>query len=141
MCRDYLNLNMYFQGTPKAPKSTNKDSQSKAGPFFNLKLIFTSTSKVYMHVIYGQVVKPGDFKGVPGEGMPQYRNPFEKGNLYIKFDVTFPPQHFADEPQLKVTPTIHWGAYNGLISLTWSVLENKGYILLTKFSSKQYSVR
>ena len=27
---------------------------------------------------------------VPGEGMPRYRSPFEKGELYIKFDVSFP---------------------------------------------------
>ena len=28
---------------------------------------------------------------VPNEGMPQYRNPFEKGRLIIAFDVRFPP--------------------------------------------------
>lgn len=49
----------------------------------------------------GQVIKPGDHKGIQGEGMPQYKNPFEKGNLYIKFDVVFPENHFASEEQLK----------------------------------------
>ncbi|KAJ9592232.1 hypothetical protein L9F63_001233, partial [Diploptera punctata] len=49
----------------------------------------------------GQVVKPGDIKGIEGEGMPHYRNPFEKGNLYIKFDVTFPENHFVNEIKLK----------------------------------------
>ncbi|XP_067007681.1 dnaJ homolog subfamily A member 2 [Anabrus simplex] len=49
----------------------------------------------------GQVVKPGDVKGIEGEGMPHHRNPFEKGNLYIKFDVTFPENHFANEITLK----------------------------------------
>merc|ERR1712211_19996 len=29
--------------------------------------------------------------GVRGEGMPQYRNPFEKGRLIIQFNVVFPP--------------------------------------------------
>ncbi|XP_063234619.1 dnaJ homolog subfamily A member 2-like [Bacillus rossius redtenbacheri] len=38
----------------------------------------------------GKVIKPGDLKGIEGEGMPHYRNPFEKGDLYIKFDVKFP---------------------------------------------------
>ncbi|PSN41751.1 DnaJ subfamily A member 2 [Blattella germanica] len=52
----------------------------------------------------GQVVKPGDIKGIEGEGMPHYRNPFEKGNLYIKFDVTFPQSHFANEAKLKLLP-------------------------------------
>jgi DnaJ family protein A protein 2 len=44
----------------------------------------------------------GEFKGIEGEGMPHYRNPFEKGNLYIKFDVTFPENHFTNEIKLKV---------------------------------------
>ena len=34
--------------------------------------------------------------------MPIYRNPFEKGNLFVKFDITFPPNKFADEANLKV---------------------------------------
>jgi DnaJ-class molecular chaperone len=45
----------------------------------------------------------GDIKGIEGEGMPHYRNPFERGNLYIKFDVTFPESHFANEVKLKVS--------------------------------------
>jgi DnaJ-class molecular chaperone len=44
----------------------------------------------------------GDIKGIEGEGMPHYRNPFERGNLYIKFDVTFPENHFTNEIKLKV---------------------------------------
>ena len=43
---------------------------------------------------------------VRGEGFPHYRNPFEKGDLLIKFDITFPPQHFANEQQLKVSESI-----------------------------------
>lgn len=49
----------------------------------------------------GEVIKPGDTKGIQGEGMPQYKNPFEKGNLYIKFDVVFPQNNFASEENLK----------------------------------------
>lgn len=36
------------------------------------------------------VIKPGDFRIIKDEGMPQYRNPTQHGNLYIEFDVTFP---------------------------------------------------
>ncbi|XP_038220589.1 dnaJ homolog subfamily A member 2-like [Zerene cesonia] len=54
----------------------------------------------------GEVIKPGDLKGILGEGMPQYKNPFEKGNLYIKFDVTFPENNFATEEQLKQIETV-----------------------------------
>ncbi|XP_047109488.1 dnaJ homolog subfamily A member 2-like [Schistocerca piceifrons] len=49
----------------------------------------------------GQVIKAGDVKGIENEGMPQYRNPFERGNLYIKFDVLFPSNNFANEVTLK----------------------------------------
>lgn len=44
----------------------------------------------------GEVIKPGQVKQVTGEGMPQYKNPFEKGNLYIKFDIEFPKKITAD---------------------------------------------
>lgn len=50
----------------------------------------------------GNVIEPGSTKMVPDEGMPRYRSPFEKGELYVKFDVTFPSNHFADEPTIKV---------------------------------------
>jgi DnaJ family protein A protein 2 len=36
------------------------------------------------------VVKPGDKKSVPNEGMPHFRNPTERGQLVIVFDVEFP---------------------------------------------------
>lgn len=41
-------------------------------------------------------------RGVVGEGMPIYKNPFEKGDLYVKFDVAFPENYFATENKLKV---------------------------------------
>lgn len=49
----------------------------------------------------GDVVKPGDVRMIPGEGMPHYKNPFEKGNMYITFEVRFPDNHFANEMQLR----------------------------------------
>ena len=41
-------------------------------------------------MLLGEVIKTGDFRAVHGEGMPQYRNPFEKGRLIISFNVVFP---------------------------------------------------
>jgi DnaJ family protein A protein 2 len=38
----------------------------------------------------GGVVKPGDVKAVRDEGMPQHKNPYVKGSLYVEFDVEFP---------------------------------------------------
>ena len=38
----------------------------------------------------GDVIRPGQMKMIRNEGMPQYKNPFDKGALVIKFDVEFP---------------------------------------------------
>lgn len=48
----------------------------------------------------GEVIVPGSLKGVKNEGMPIHRNPFEKGNLFIKFDVQFPESQFVPSPKL-----------------------------------------
>jgi len=36
------------------------------------------------------ITEEGDIRVIPNEGMPQHRNPFIKGNLFIKFSVTWP---------------------------------------------------
>jgi len=38
----------------------------------------------------GTIVKPNEILQIDKEGMPSLANPFEKGNLYIKFDIEFP---------------------------------------------------
>ncbi|CAH1175569.1 unnamed protein product [Phaedon cochleariae] len=38
----------------------------------------------------GEVIKHGDVKCILSEGMPQYKNPFEKGRLIVQFWVQFP---------------------------------------------------
>jgi DnaJ family protein A protein 2 len=40
----------------------------------------------------GQVIKPGDIKEVSEEGMPTWKQPFDKGSLLIKFKVKFPDE-------------------------------------------------
>lgn len=46
--------------------------------------------------IPGEVIKHGDVKCVLNEGMPEYKNPFEKGRLIIQFFVTFPTELSTD---------------------------------------------
>ncbi|XP_016135521.1 dnaJ homolog subfamily A member 2-like [Sinocyclocheilus grahami] len=48
----------------------------------------------------GKVIEPGSVRVVRGEGMPQYRNPFEKGDLFIKFDVQFPENNWLSPEKL-----------------------------------------
>merc|ERR1740129_2149593 len=43
-----------------------------------------------IQTVRGEVVKTGDLKLVYSEGMPTYRNPFEKGRLIVQFSVKFP---------------------------------------------------
>lgn len=38
----------------------------------------------------GEVTKHGDVKCIMNEGMPQYKNPFEKGRMIVQFLVLFP---------------------------------------------------
>ncbi|KAJ3175102.1 Type I HSP40 co-chaperone [Geranomyces variabilis] len=47
-------------------------------------------------ILPGEVIKPGDIKAISGEGMPAYKRPFDKGNLYVKFDIVFPPPNWAN---------------------------------------------
>ena len=43
-----------------------------------------------MQTVPGEVIKNNCIKCVFGEGMPTYRNPFEKGKLIVQFAVNFP---------------------------------------------------
>lgn len=54
----------------------------------------------------GEVIKPGDIKTVVGEGMPCYKDPFEKGNLHICFSIKFPDSHFTTKENLKLLESI-----------------------------------
>merc|ERR1719490_394165 len=44
-----------------------------------------------IQTVRGEVIKTGDLKQIQGEGMPQYRNPFEKGRMILQVNVVFPP--------------------------------------------------
>ncbi|TNN86878.1 DnaJ subfamily A member 4 [Liparis tanakae] len=45
----------------------------------------------------GEVIKHSDLKCVQNEGMPMYKEPFEKGQLFIKFEVEFPENNWLPE--------------------------------------------
>ncbi|KAF8424627.1 hypothetical protein EV426DRAFT_532948 [Tirmania nivea] len=46
-------------------------------------------------IIPGEVISPSQVKAVVGQGMPSYRH-HDYGNLYIQFDIKFPPNYFND---------------------------------------------
>ncbi|CAN8065274.1 unnamed protein product [Agarophyton chilense] len=40
----------------------------------------------------GRIITPGMVKSIPNEGMPIWKNPMERGYMFVKFDVAFPDQ-------------------------------------------------
>jgi len=50
----------------------------------------------------GEVTTPGQIRVIPEEGMPKHKNPFVKGNLYIKFTVDFPTSFSLSEDQIQL---------------------------------------
>lgn len=48
----------------------------------------------------GSVMKHGDCRMVVDEGMPRYRQPYEKGRLIVQFMVDFPEDGFLNTEQL-----------------------------------------
>jgi len=49
----------------------------------------------------GEVITPGEVRMIQSEGMPKHKSPFEKGNLYIQFNVEFPKPGSMKETQLQ----------------------------------------
>ncbi|KAI3647454.1 hypothetical protein MP228_007675 [Amoeboaphelidium protococcarum] len=52
-------------------------------------------------IVPGEVIKPGDLKTIPGEGMPIYKRSQDYGDLYIQFDIKFPAPNSLTPAQLK----------------------------------------
>jgi DnaJ family protein A protein 2 len=50
----------------------------------------------------GEIIRPGDVKSIENEGMPIYKNPFEKGKLLIHFEIEFPEDGSIASPQAQL---------------------------------------
>jgi DnaJ family protein A protein 2 len=67
----------------------------------------------------GEIIKPGDVKEIAGEGMPMWKQPFDKGLLIIKFSIKFPEAISPDAakvlqkvlPNPEPLPALHMGEY------------------------------
>ncbi|XP_049579997.1 dnaJ homolog subfamily A member 2b [Syngnathus scovelli] len=67
---------------------------------FQITLMHLDGRQLLVKYPPGKVIEPACIRVVKGEGMPQYRNPFEKGDLYIKFDVQFPQNNWISPEKL-----------------------------------------
>ncbi|KAH7519673.1 dnaJ protein homolog 2 [Ziziphus jujuba] len=54
----------------------------------------------------GEVIKPGQYKAINDEGMPNHLRPFIKGKLYIHFNVDFPDSGFISPEKCRALETI-----------------------------------
>ncbi|KAH3774260.1 dnaJ homolog subfamily A member 2-like [Dreissena polymorpha] len=80
---------------------THKISLTEALCGFHFTITQLDNRELIIKNSPGDIIEPGMVKVVKGEGFPQQRNPFEKGDMLIKFEVEFPPNNFADESKLK----------------------------------------
>ncbi|KAI8360838.1 hypothetical protein EDC96DRAFT_512735 [Choanephora cucurbitarum] len=66
------------------------------------KVVVTHLDGRGIHVKHpaGKVIRPGMVKRIPHEGMPTYKRPDNRGDLFIQFDVEFPSDDFATAQQL-----------------------------------------
>jgi len=51
----------------------------------------------------GKIIKPQDSIVLRGEGMPVYRRPDEKGDLYVIFHVEMPDENWLKSVDVKVS--------------------------------------
>ncbi|THH10874.1 hypothetical protein EW145_g1017 [Phellinidium pouzarii] len=54
----------------------------------------------------GKVIRPGDTIILRGEGMPQYKSPNTKGDLYVAFDVEFPDEGWSKSVDREALETL-----------------------------------
>jgi len=72
--------------------------------------------KLHVRTPKGHIVKDGSFFKIAGEGMPLRHNPFEKGDLYIRFSVTMPPNESLSQQQKQVLKSVlgRWSMHKPL---------------------------
>ncbi|XVF79807.1 hypothetical protein PTKIN_Ptkin15bG0019200 [Pterospermum kingtungense] len=54
----------------------------------------------------GEVIKPGQYKAINDEGMPQHQRPFIKGRLFIHFNIDFPESGTFSPEQCQTLETV-----------------------------------
>ncbi|XP_071493789.1 dnaJ homolog subfamily A member 1-like [Diadema antillarum] len=67
---------------------------------FQKTITMLDKREIIIRLHRGEVIKPNDIKMVPNEGMPLYKDPFEKGRLIIQFSINFPAAGEIAMPKL-----------------------------------------
>ena len=61
---------------------------------------------LHVTILPGEVIKPGEVKSILNEGMPVYKRPYDKGTLFVKFDIEFPAPGWCPVDKLKMLETV-----------------------------------
>ena len=69
---------------------------------FKLVITHLDGRSLVLNNAAGDILAPGSIRAIQKEGMPIHKNPYEKGNLYVKFDVKFPENNAISEEAIKV---------------------------------------
>lgn len=73
-------------------------SEALTGASIVIKHLDEHPRHLHIKMKHGEIIKPGDVRIIADEGMPQHKNPFIKGKLFIRFVVDFPvPGSISDE--------------------------------------------
>lgn len=67
---------------------------------FNKTVRTLDDRTLIVHSSPGNVIRPNDLKCIYNEGMPLYKEPYEKGLLIVKFEIEFPEKHWLPENML-----------------------------------------
>lgn len=95
----------------------------------------------------GEILPPGSIRAIPNEGMPIYKSPFDKGNMYVKFDIKFPENNSLSEDAIKVNHPLFFLSFlilsriliNNLMTRNWKTSYHQS--LKRKFRQANMSTR
>lgn len=59
-----------------------------------------------MNIDPGMVIKPGQTRVIHGEGMPQHKRPFNRGDMFLQFEVIFPRDYWTSQDKIALLETI-----------------------------------
>ena len=95
-------------------------AEALCGTAFSVKHLDSRVLKVVLSP--GEIIKPDSWKRIPDQGMPEQGRPYEYGNLYIHFNVTF-PENLTPEQVQALQKVLGGDSQNGDVAMDDSAEE------------------
>lgn len=106
ICMLAMEPHEYFQRSGNNLVISHKINLTEALCGFSFPVKHLDGRDLLLHCAPGEVITKETIKAVPNEGMPIYRNPFEKGNLFVRFEIEYPAKYSLSNEQLKQLETL-----------------------------------